>query len=449
MRMVWPLVAPGVNSSEHLAPLQADMPSAAVHADVHATTLHSVLRRVAAVLGSNPIDAVGSDSTARKLAELAATGAIAIDILGVNFDGPAAASGVKAAFERIALQHAQQPYDAILLLGSTELEPDVGMLHTALAPAIATAGIAVLTAVGSDDANTILGDVATQVFATPAALLEHVATRLNQAPMPAAEAIERIRSLGGFMLTELAAESHILLDASIRPALQQQLRAQLDTLECWRVRVVKIRHRLQQRVDAELATVHGLRTCIDLQLTQHTQQRRLRSRRSLVRLRLLTVLGYGAFVALLWVSTSAQQLLFFSGCGLVLLSAVYTALSDRMLGEIDAIPVQASTASTPLRRDPTLSIPPDFGPELPSRLFSGAPMNDQPDQHVSRAYHDAADENLLLGEILQRLEQSDHLSLDELDALILQADAAYKSRLARLEHSRALIAGLGTAGEPA
>ena len=75
-------------------------------------------------------------------------------------------------------------------------------------------------------------------------------------------------------------------------------------------------------------------------------------------------------------------------------------------------------------------------------------MNDQSNEHVNRAYRDAADENLLLGTILQRLEQSDHLSLDELDAIILQADAAYKTRLARLEHTRAMIAGLGTPGEP-
>lgn len=72
-------------------------------------------------------------------------------------------------------------------------------------------------------------------------------------------------------------------------------------------------------------------------------------------------------------------------------------------------------------------------------------MTNQPNEHVTRAYRDAADENLLLGTILQRLEQSDHLSLDELDAIILQADAAYKTRLARLEHTRAMIAGLGTA----
>ena len=54
-----------------------------------------------------------------------------------------------------------------------------------------------------------------------------------------------------------------------------------------------------------------------------------------------------------------------------------------------------------------------------------------------------ADEHALLDSLLLRLEQSDNLTLDELDAIILQADAAYKSRLARLENTRQLIARLG------
>lgn len=60
----------------------------------------------------------------------------------------------------------------------------------------------------------------------------------------------------------------------------------------------------------------------------------------------------------------------------------------------------------------------------------------------------ASDEHLLLAQLLQRLEQSDHLSLDELDAVILQADAAYKRRLARLEQTRQMIEQLGAASGP-
>ena len=54
------------------------------------------------------------------------------------------------------------------------------------------------------------------------------------------------------------------------------------------------------------------------------------------------------------------------------------------------------------------------------------------------------DEHELLDSLLRRLEESDNLSLDELDAIILQANAAYKSRLARLEQTRQLIGRLGT-----
>ena len=70
-------------------------------------------------------------------------------------------------------------------------------------------------------------------------------------------------------------------------------------------------------------------------------------------------------------------------------------------------------------------------------------MNDQTPDPRRRAQQDASEEHQLLNALLQRLEQSDHLSLDELELVIQQADAAYKSRLARLERTRELIEQLG------
>lgn len=74
-------------------------------------------------------------------------------------------------------------------------------------------------------------------------------------------------------------------------------------------------------------------------------------------------------------------------------------------------------------------------------------MSDQTPAH-SRVAANPSDEHQLLAQLLLRLEQSDHLSLDELDAVILQADAAYQSRLARLAHTRQLIEQLGAAAGP-
>jgi len=54
------------------------------------------------------------------------------------------------------------------------------------------------------------------------------------------------------------------------------------------------------------------------------------------------------------------------------------------------------------------------------------------------------DEHLLLGALLKKLQQAENLTLDELDAVIIQADAAYKSRLARLQRTRKMIDQLGT-----
>ena len=56
---------------------------------------------------------------------------------------------------------------------------------------------------------------------------------------------------------------------------------------------------------------------------------------------------------------------------------------------------------------------------------------------------DTTDDHALLGALLQRLEQADNLTLDELDAVIAQADAAYKRRLARLERTREMVNQLG------
>ena len=481
MRMVWPPPDPDWNDIPPAASLP-DVVSTAVSVSVAGSVSSpapanppTVLRRVAAIvspdLGNR--QSGGTELAPLDLGELAETGLLLVDNFPTRFDGPGAAAGVAAAFAQVALRHERQAYDAILVIGCGTVEPDVGMLHTVLAPCMANAGIPVLCAVGSDDANTILGDVAAQAFDSPASLLAAVATRLSQVPVPAAETIERIRSLAAFMLTELTAASRILLDASIRPALLRHLALQSQALERWQLRSIGVKAVLLQRVTHEIAALDDLRLYVDQQLAQHTERRRLRSRRALLRLRLLAVLAYAAFVALLWWTTTPQKTVFFSGCALVLLSAVYTALSNRILGDIEAIPVQTGNNGARQRRSATVQHPPaamplapdsersplagdtpeppstSLAPSLLSRHSPGASMNDQPNEHVTRAYPDAADENLLLGAILQRLEQSDHLSLDELDAIILQADAAYKSRLARLEHTRALIAGLGIPGEPA
>ena len=76
-------------------------------------------------------------------------------------------------------------------------------------------------------------------------------------------------------------------------------------------------------------------------------------------------------------------------------------------------------------------------------------MQEPSHENTSRTQADGDDEQLLLGAILQRLEQSDHLSLDELDAIVLQADAAYRARMMRIERTSNLIARLGSSGETA
>lgn len=75
-------------------------------------------------------------------------------------------------------------------------------------------------------------------------------------------------------------------------------------------------------------------------------------------------------------------------------------------------------------------------------------MNEQNATTIIHARQDASDDHDVLNALLQRLEQSDNLSLDELDAIILQADAAYRNRLARLERTRQLLSRLGDGAQP-
>lgn len=71
-------------------------------------------------------------------------------------------------------------------------------------------------------------------------------------------------------------------------------------------------------------------------------------------------------------------------------------------------------------------------------------MDQQNAMMITRARQEEADDHGVLNTLLLRLEQSDNLSLDELDAIILQTDAAYKNRLSRLERTRQLLAQLGS-----
>ncbi len=81
----------------------------------------------------------------------------------------------------------------------------------------------------------------------------------------------------------------------------------------------------------------------------------------------------------------------------------------------------------------------ELGKPIPQGIQPGVQQNMQ-----QNTQQEAVDEHKQLSNLLQKLEQSENLTLDELDAVIIQADAAYKSRLARLQHTRQMIDQLGT-----
>lgn len=145
------------------------------------------LERLAVVA---PDDAPGLRALRQRLAQRV-NQSLCCDHYTAGFNGPASAA-LGAVFDQIRRRHATEPYDVVLLLDGS---PDaLGIAESnGLVPAqVCRMPAPVWTAIGEDDANTELGDVANRVFANPAALIDALpllaappktAAALSQAPM--------------------------------------------------------------------------------------------------------------------------------------------------------------------------------------------------------------------------------------------------------------------------
>ena len=264
-------------------------------------------------------------------------GLIHFDYFRVAYDCEKAAAQLAAAFEAIAAPSTQRRYDAILVVGGPDITVNIDALHRVLVPCIRQARLPVLTALGPDDGNTILGDIAWQVYPDPQALLSFVAAAVREPGLVFAEKIVRVRSLAGFLLTEQAIESKILMQAALRPALEKchaREQAKFDALTIRANRVVEI---LQLRLVREEAHLEQSRARIGIALA-HAQARSSgrKTGRALHALRLTLLLSFVAIVAALWLWTSGPSTVFYSGCILVLLSALYVAASNRITDQTES-----------------------------------------------------------------------------------------------------------------
>jgi hypothetical protein len=117
-----------------------------------------------------PDDAPGLRALRRRLAQRTSQ-ALSCDHYSAGFNGPGSAA-LPGAFDQIRQRHALEPYDVVLLLDGSPDALGIAESNGLIPGEVCRTPAPVWTAIGEDDANTELGDVANRVFAHPAALID-------------------------------------------------------------------------------------------------------------------------------------------------------------------------------------------------------------------------------------------------------------------------------------
>lgn len=272
----------------------------------------------------------------KQVAMLMADADLTFDYFPVCFAGTNAGAGITAAFAGIAAAPDCSRPDLVLVVGGPAVHAEIAVIHQVLAPCILAAPMAVFTALGADDAETILGDSACRVFPGVHAMLAAVAEIIDAGRVPVEQLYQRIRSLGRFLLAQQAAESRILVEALLLPALCRQHEHQIAKIR----QAGEHRHTAAQllklRLVREEAMLEQVRARIGIELARLAQRRAsvalgARGVAQMRHLRLGMLCGLLCLIGILWWTTTVASTVFFSGCALVLGSAIYVALSNRII----------------------------------------------------------------------------------------------------------------------
>lgn len=142
------------------------------------------LQRLAVIA---PDDAPGLALLRQRLAQRGPR-SLNCDHFAAGFNGAASVSLISA-FEQIRQRHATDPYDIVLLLEGRPEALGIAESNGLIPGQVSRMPVPVWTAIGEDDANTELGDVANRVFSSPAALIGALPLQGGQAqaeaPIPA------------------------------------------------------------------------------------------------------------------------------------------------------------------------------------------------------------------------------------------------------------------------
>jgi hypothetical protein len=135
------------------------------------------LRRLAVVA---PDTSPGLAALRQRLAQRA-THPLRCDHYAAGFNQAGSAS-LEQAFEQIRMQHAIEPYDLVLLLDGSADALGIAESNGIIPGQVSRTPAPVWTAIGEDDANTELGDVANRVFYSVSALIEALPLAVTAQP---------------------------------------------------------------------------------------------------------------------------------------------------------------------------------------------------------------------------------------------------------------------------
>jgi hypothetical protein len=248
----------------------------------------------------------------------------------IAYESDTAGQQITTAFDRIRDHADTDRFDAILMIGGPQIEIGPDLMHRVLSPCVTGAAAPVLTALGPDDAATLLGDAAYRVFTDPYSLVKFVSASIR-GNRPAAETvIAEIGSLAQFLVTEHTVEAKILMTSVLRPAVDKHLSRHAMQCEDATRTLDRITEALRQRIQREIVLMTETQTGIGAALSRHAERRNRKTAAGLLRLRLSVLLVFLAVAALTWYFTTPSVSMFCSGCALVLLSAVYVAMGNRI-----------------------------------------------------------------------------------------------------------------------
>jgi hypothetical protein len=127
----------------------------------------ALLRRLAVIA---PDDAPGLSALRQRLAQRGPQ-SLNCDHFAAGFNGKASVS-LASAFEQIRQRHQADPYDIVLLLEGRPDALGIAESNGLIPEQVSRMPAPVWTAIGEDDANTELGDVANRVFPNPGVLID-------------------------------------------------------------------------------------------------------------------------------------------------------------------------------------------------------------------------------------------------------------------------------------